>query len=50
MIAAENVDEEIFAKAMEGDETALLSVKDSLDFFLVGNSVTYVYTLRAFLQ
>ncbi len=45
VIAAENVDGEIFAEAMEGDETALLSVKDSLDFFLVGNSVTYVYTL-----
>lgn len=45
VIAAENVDGEIFAKAMEGDETALLMVKDSLSFFLVGNSVTYVYTL-----
>lgn len=45
VIAAENVDGEIFAKAVEGDETALLTVKDSLDFFLVGNSVTYVYTL-----
>lgn len=44
-IAAENVDGEIFAKAMEGDEEALLTVKDSLSFFLVGNSVTYVYTL-----
>lgn len=45
VIAAENVDGETFAKAMEGDETALLAVKDSLSFFLVGNSVTYVYTL-----
>ena len=45
VIAAENVDGEIFAKAIEGDETALLTVKDSLDFFLVGDSVTYVYTL-----
>lgn len=45
VIAAENVDGEVFAKAMEGDETALLTVKDSLSFFLVGNSVTYVYTL-----
>lgn len=45
VIAAENVDGEIFAKAMEGDETALLMVKDSLSFFLVGDSVTYVYTL-----
>lgn len=45
VIAAENVDGEIFAKAMEGDETALLAVKDSLSFFLVGDSVTYVYTL-----
>lgn len=45
VIAAENVDGEIFAKAMEGDEAALVAVKDSLSFFLVGNSVTYVYTL-----
>ncbi len=45
VIAAENVDGEIFAKAMEGDEASLLAVKDSLSFFLVGNSVTYVYTL-----
>lgn len=45
VIAAENVDGEIFAKAIEGDETALLMVKDSLSFFLVGDSVTYVYTL-----
>ena len=45
VIAAENVDGEVFAKAMEGDETALLAVKDSLSFFLVGDSVTYVYTL-----
>lgn len=45
VIAAENVDGEVFAKAMEGDEAALLTVKDSLSFFLVGNSVTYVYTL-----
>lgn len=45
VIAAENVDGGIFAKAMEGDEAALLAVKDSLSFFLVGDSVTYVYTL-----
>ncbi|MCM1174696.1 MAG: methyl-accepting chemotaxis protein [Blautia sp.] len=45
VIAAENVDGEIFAEAIEGDGTALLEVKDSLSFFLVGNSVTYVYTL-----
>lgn len=45
VIAAENVDGEVFAKAMEGDEAALLTVKDSLSFFLAGNSVTYVYTL-----
>lgn len=45
VIAAENVDGEIFAKAMEGDEAALSTVKDSLSFFLVGDSVTYVYTL-----
>lgn len=45
VIAAENVDGETFAKAMEGDEAALLTVKESLEFFLVGDSVTYVYTL-----
>lgn len=45
VIAAENVDGETFARAMEGDETALLTVKDSLSFFLAGDSVTYVYTL-----
>ena len=45
VIAAENVDGGVFAKAMEGDEAALLAVKDSLSFFLVGDSVTYVYTL-----
>ncbi len=45
VIAAENVDGETFLAAMEGDEEALLSVKDSLSFFLSGDSVTYVYTL-----
>lgn len=44
-IAAENVDGETFAKAVNGDEEALSAVKDSLSFFLVGDSVTYVYTL-----
>lgn len=45
VIAAENVDGEAFSRAMAGDEEALLTVKDSLSFFLVGDSVTYVYTL-----
>ena len=45
VIAAENVDGKTFANAMKGNETALLAVKDSLSFFLAGNSVTYVYTL-----
>lgn len=45
VIAAENVDEETFLKAKEGDEKALSAVKDSLSFFLSGDSVTYVYTL-----
>lgn len=44
-IAAENADGEVFAKAMEGDEGSLSHVKSSLDFFLKGDSVTYVYTL-----
>lgn len=45
VIAAENVDGEAFLRAMAGDTEALLTVKDSLSFFLVGDSVTYVYTL-----
>lgn len=45
VIAAENVDGKVFAAAMEGDEAALSEVKDSLSFFLAGDSVTYVYTL-----
>lgn len=45
VIAAENVDGTLFEQAMAGDEEALLAVKDSLSFFLVGDSVTYVYTL-----
>lgn len=45
VIAAENVDGETFLKAMEGDESALSAVNDSLSFFLSGESVTYVYTL-----
>ncbi len=45
VIAAENVDGETFLAATQGDEEALLTVKDSLSFFLTGDSVTYVYTL-----
>ncbi len=45
VIAAENVDGETFLAATQGDEEALLTVKDSLSFFLTGESVTYVYTL-----
>lgn len=45
VIAAENVDGAVFAKAADGDEASLLTVKDSLSFFLVGDSVAYVYTL-----
>ena len=44
-IASENVDGEIFLRALEGEEDALLTVKDSLHFFLVGDSVAYIYTL-----
>ena len=45
VIAAENVDAETFLSAMEGDTKALETVKNSLSFFLAGDSVTYVYTL-----
>ena len=45
VMGAANVDGETFAKAVEGDEDALLVVKDSLSFFLEGESVTYIYTL-----
>ena len=44
-IAAENVDGETFSRAVEGDEAALSEVKDSLSFFLKGDSVAYIYTL-----
>ena len=45
VMATHNVDGETFARAVEGDEEALLTVKDSLSFFLEGDSVAYVYTL-----
>lgn len=45
VIAAENVDGETFSKAVQGEEGALTQVKEALEFFLVGDSVTYVYTL-----
>lgn len=45
VMAAENVDGEVFASAVAGDEDALLRVKDSLSFFLAGDSVAYIYTL-----
>ena len=45
VIATENVDAETFLSAMEGDAGALETVKNSLSFFLAGDSVTYVYTL-----
>ena len=44
-MAAQSVDGETFARAVEGDETALLAVIDSLRCFLEGDSVAYVYTL-----
>lgn len=44
-MGAANVDGETFSKAVAGDETALSAVKDSLSFFLEGESVAYVYTL-----
>ena len=45
VMAAENVDGEVFSRAVTGDEEALLKVKDSLEFFLAGDSVAYIYTL-----
>lgn len=45
VIAAENVNGATFEKAVEGDEAAIEDVKESLAFFLKGESVTYVYTL-----
>lgn len=45
VMGAESVDGETFARAVEGDEEALLEVKDSLSFFLEGESVAYIYTL-----
>lgn len=47
VIAAENVDGRTFSKAVEGDPAALSAVKDSLSFFLEGDSVAYIYTLMS---
>lgn len=45
VMGASNVDGETFARAVDGDEEALQAVKDSLSFFLEGDSVAYIYTL-----
>ena len=45
VMAAENVDEETFSRAVKGEADALEEVKDSLSFFLAGDSVAYIYTL-----
>ena len=45
VMAAENVDEETFLRAVNGEPDALEEVKDSLSFFLEGDSVAYIYTL-----
>lgn len=45
VMGAKNVDGETFARAVDGDEEALGAVKDSLSFFLEGDSVAYIYTL-----
>lgn len=45
VIAAENVDGETFAQAMLGDEAALSQIKEDLEFFLIGDSVEYIYTM-----
>ena len=45
VMAAENVDEETFSRALKGESDALEEIKDSLSFFLEGDSVAYIYTL-----
>ena len=45
VMAAKNVDEETFSGAVKGEPGALEEVKDSLSFFLEGDSVAYIYTL-----
>ena len=44
-MAAENVDGETFSRAMAGDEDAFEEIDNSLNFFLTGDSVAYIYTL-----
>lgn len=45
VIAAQNVDGEIFSRAVEGDPDALEEVKEALGFFMEGESVAYIYTM-----
>lgn len=44
-MAAENVDGETFSRAIAGDEDAFEEIDNSLNFFLTGDSVAYIYTL-----
>lgn len=44
-MAAENVDGETFSRAVAGDEDAFEEIDNSLNFFLTGDSVAYIYTL-----
>ena len=45
VIAAENVDEETFSRAVEGESEALEEVYDALSVFTEGDYVTYIYTM-----
>lgn len=45
VIAAENVDGEIFSRAVLGDEDALEEVYEALSIFKKGDSIAYVYAM-----
>ncbi|MCH5254472.1 MAG: methyl-accepting chemotaxis protein [Lachnospiraceae bacterium] len=45
VIAASNVDGEVFSRAVMGEAEALEEVGDSLSFFLEGDSIAYIYTM-----
>ena len=45
VIAAENVDEETFSRAVEGESEALEEVYDALSVFTEGDYVTYIYAM-----
>ena len=45
VVAAENIDEETFSRAVLGEPDAIEEVRDALGFFLEGGSVAFIYTM-----